>query len=528
MSPGKSWDEGGMDDLKTLITEQAGRIGDKVFVYFKDRAVTYREMNLLANRYARAFQSLGVRKGDHAAVMLPNCPEWIACWFGLAKLGAVVVAFNTQWKAEAIEYALKQADVKFCLAGPEYQSELNKAGKPPDLVQAILDRAGEPPEADGPRGFSAALSESSGDEPEGNPPRGWDPLIITYTSGTTGMPKAVLNPHRAYIAAAEDLRDSVELDSRDILYSSLPLYHANPQVYCVLTALVAGGSVAVAEKFSASRFWQEIRAFKATAFSYVGAVLPILLSQPEREGEKETPARKCFGGGAPREVHEGVTRRFGVKVCELYGMSETGTWNTINRPGEIKPGSVGKARESFELKIFDDEDNELPAGRVGEIVLRPRKPFIMFHGYYKMAEETLKDSRNLWFHTGDLGRVDPEGYYYFCGRKKESIRRGGENITPYEIEKVLTGHPAVAEAAAVGVPAPVLGEEIKVYLVLREGASVQPGTLIDLCREKLAGFMVPRYIEFVSHLPKTGSEKVQKVALKARGVGAGWDRLKGD
>ena len=165
---------------------------------------------------------------------------------------------------------------------------------------------------------------------------------------------------------------------------------------------------------------------------------------------------------------------------------------------------------------------------MGEIVLRPRKPFIMFHGYYKMAEETLKDSRNLWFHTGDLGRVDPEGYYYFCGRKKESIRRGGENITPYDERKSPDRPPRGCRgAAAVGVPDPVLGEEIKVYLVLREGASVQPQALIELCREKLAAFMVPRYLEFVSHLPKTGYEKVQKVALKSRGVGAGWDRLKG-
>jgi crotonobetaine/carnitine-CoA ligase len=206
-------------------------------------------------------------------------------------------------------------------------------------------------------------------------------------------------------------------------------------------------------------------------------------------------------------------------------MSETGTWNTINRPGQIRAGSVGKVRESFEVKIFDDQDNELPAGQIGEIVVRPRKPFIMFHGYYKMPEETLKDYRNLWFHTGDLGRVDSEGYYYFCGRKKESIRRGGENITPYEIEKALTDYPAVAEAAAVGVPDPILGEEIKVYIVLREGHSPEPRVLIEWCQDKLPPFMIPRYVEFVSRLPKTASEKVQKVALKSMGIGSAWDRL---
>jgi crotonobetaine/carnitine-CoA ligase len=162
---------------------------------------------------------------------------------------------------------------------------------------------------------------------------------------------------------------------------------------------------------------------------------------------------------------------------------------------------------------------------MGEIDVRPKKPFIMFSGYYKMPEETLRDYRNLWFHTGDLGKVDSEGYFYFCGRKKESIRRGGENITPYEIEKVLTDHPAVAEAAAVGVPDPILGEEIKAYVVLREGRSVSPPELIETCQERLPKFMIPRYLEFVSSLPKTASEKVQKVSLKSRGIGAAWDRL---
>lgn len=514
-----------MDDLKTLLADRARRIGSKPFIYFRDRILTYSQLTLLSNRFARAFHGLGVRKGDHVAVMLPNCPEWIACWFGLAKLGAVLVAMNTQWKAEGLEYALKAADVKCCLVAAEFQDEFARAGKSLKLTRVVLDMEGGQPKIEGAIALFPILQSMSAHEVDVEGPRGWDPLIITYTSGTTGWPKPVVNPHRAYIAASEDLRDYVELNSRDIIYTCLPLYHANPQVYCVLTALAAEGSIALAERFSASRFWQDIRTHRATAFSYVGAVLPILLSQPEREGEKGSTARKCFGGGAPKEVHEAVSGRFGLQVCELYGMSETGTWNTINRPGQIRPGAVGRVRESFEVKIFDDQDEELPTGQIGEIVVRPRKPFIMFNGYYRMAEETLKDCRNLWFHTGDLGKVDGGGYFYFCGRKKESIRRGGENITPYEIEKTLTDHPAVAEAAAVGVPDPILGEEIKVYVVLREGQSVEPWVLIEACLKKLPKFMVPRYLEFVPCLPKTASEKVQKMMLKSRGVGSAWDRL---
>ncbi len=514
-----------MDNLKNLLAEKVDKIGAKPYLYFRQRILTYGQIDLLSNQMAHAFTRVGVGKGDHVAVMLPNCPEWIACWFGLAKLGAVLVAFNTQWKAEGLEYALKQGDVKCCFLGSAYQREFRKSGEHPDLTKIIFDPGGGPLEIDGAHPLSSLLSQASSGTPEGESLQGSDPLIITYTSGTTGWPKAVVNPHRAYITAAEDLRDYVGIDSQDIIYSCLPLYHANPQVYCALTALAAEGSIALAEKFSASRFWQDIKTYRATAFSYVGAVLPILLNQPEREEEKRSTVRKCFGGGAPKEVHEAVSRRFGLQVCELYGMSETGTWNTINRPGEIRAGTVGKVRESFELKIFDEQDNEVSTGYVGEIVVRPRKPFIMFKGYYRMPEETLKDYQNLWFHTGDLGKVDAAGYFYFCGRKKESIRRGGENITPYEIEKVLLDHPAVAEAAAVGVPDPILGEEIKVYLVLHEGQAVEPETLIQQCQDRLPKFMVPRYLEFVPGLPKTPSEKVQKMALKSRGIGPAWDRL---
>lgn len=514
-----------MGNLKTLLEEKSERIGEKTYIFFREKKWTYGEINLLSNRFAHIFHSLGLRRGDHVAVMLPNCPEWIACWFGLAKLGAVLVAFNTQWKTEGLAYALKQTEVKCAMVAAEFQDEFQKAEKSPELIPIVFDLGGGPVKGEGAHLLSSLWPAASSKNPEGEPPAGPDPLIITFTSGTTGFPKAVLNPHHAYLAAAEDLRDYVELTPGDIIYTCLPLYHANPQVYCVLTALAMEGAIALAERFSASRFWQDIHRYQATAFSYVGAVLPILLSQPERSEEKESSAKKCFGGGAPKEAHEAATHRFGLEVCELYGMSETGTWNTINRPGQIKIGSVGKIREGFELRIFDDQDNELSQGRIGEIVVRPLKPFIMFQGYYKMPEETLKDYQNLWFHTGDLGRVDDEGYFYFCGRKKESIRRGGENITPYEIEKVLADHPAVAEVAAVGVPDPILGEEIKVYIVRREGHWVAPGALIKLCQEKLPKFLIPRYIEFVSRLPKTASEKVQKVALKDRGIGSAWDRL---
>jgi crotonobetaine/carnitine-CoA ligase len=514
-----------MEALGPLLTRKAKENKNRPYLYFLDKEISYERMDAFANKMANAFSELGVVKGDHVAVMLPNSPEYLYCWFGLAKLGAVIVTMNTQFKGETLKYLIEASDSRFAVVGADFLSQYEEIESEIKGVKGIVFHLSGKAE-DGPASLDHIFRESP-DSPPLNMAQTEDiePLIITFTSGTTGLPKLVRNPHRAYIAAARDLAACVEVSSGDRIYSALPLYHANPQVYCVLTALVADAGVIVAPRFSASRFWDDIRKYQATAFSYVGAVLPILLKQPEHPEEKNIPVEKCFGGGAPREVYEAVTERFGVEVLELYGMSETGTWNTINRPGRGKAGTVGKVREGFQVRIFDEGDNELPAGKIGEIVIRPMKPYIMFDGYYGLPEETVKCSSNWWFHTGDLGTVDENGYYTFCGRKKESIRWGGENISPYDIEKEINRHPAVAESAAFGIADPVMEEEIKVAVVLSPSRTLTPEELMAWCDARLPKFMVPRYIEFMEKLPKSASEKVQKVALKERGLTPDtWDR----
>ena len=514
-----------MEALGPLLTRKALENKDEPYLYFLDKVVSYEAIDASANQMANAFKTLGVGKGNHVTVALPNCPEYLYCWFGLAKLGAVIVTINTQIRGESLEYLIGASDSTLVVVSPEFLPQYDEIlPKIKGLEAVVFNISGE-------AGFHTqsldGLFRESPTTPPSNIPatEDIDPLIITFTSGTTGLPKLVRNSHRAYITAASELSSYTGLSSEDRIYSALPLYHANPQAYCVLAALLADASVIVAPRFSASRFWDDVRKYQATAFSYVGAVLPILLAQPELPGDKDVPARKCFGGGAPKEVYEGVNQRFGLEVLELYGMSETGTWNTINRPGRGRAGTVGQAREGFEVKIFDDRDNELPPGKIGEIVIRPMKPYIMFDGYYKLPEETVKCSSNWWFHTGDLGKVDADGYYYFCGRKKESIRRGGEEIPPYDIEKEITRHPAVAECAAFGVSDPVMEEEIKIAIVVHPDRNVTPEEIIARCESSLPKFMVPRYIEFMERLPKSASEKVQKVALKERGLTPEtWDR----
>ena len=515
-----------METLGTLLECKAAENTGKPYLYFLDKEISYTDIDANANRMANAFSNLGVTKGNHVAIMLPNCPEYLYCWFGLAKLGAVTVTINTQFKGESLKYLVEASDSQFMVVTPDFLPQYDEiAPKIKGVRRVVFDTT----ERTGNKESLVTLFRES-------PPThaldtssviDIEPLIITFTSGTTGLPKLVRNSHRAYITAARDLVLYAELSYKDRIYSSLPLYHVNPQVYCVLAALVASASVIVAPRLSASRFWDEVREYQATAFSYVGAVLPILLAQPENSEDKDVPARKCFGGGAPKEVYEKVSQRFGIEVLEMYGMSETGTWNTINKPGRGRAGTTGDLREGFEVRIFDDKDNELPPGEIGEIVVRPKKSFVMFDGYYKSPEETVKCSINWWFHTGDLGKVDNDGYYYFCGRKKESIRRGGENIPPYEIEKEISEHPAVAESAAFGIPDPIMGEEIKVAIVLRPRKKVTHEEIIAWCKPRLPKFMLPRYIEFMENLPKSASEKVQKMALKELGLTHNtWDRQK--
>jgi crotonobetaine/carnitine-CoA ligase len=500
--------------LPDFLEQQTLRSPDKTYIVQSGRTLSYEEVTKQACQVAHRLVESGIKKGDHVALMLPNSPEYVILWFGLAMAGAVTVTPNTLLKGDSLAYILTQSDSKLLIMAPEFEAQVEEAGV------GSLPRITFSSE-----GFSKWLGNASGSRPD-VVVKGGDPFILTYTSGTTGMPKGVLNSHNAYIAGGSDLARYTQLTAEDRIYTFLPLYHANPQIYCILGSLSVNASVAIGERFSASRFWDEIRAYGATAFSYVGAVLPILLKQPEKIGEKVQPPLKCFGGGAPKEVHERFTERFGVLIHELYGMSETGGWNTMNLPVHEKfGGNVGKVREGFDVRVFDGEDNELPAGTAGEIVIRPNKPFLMFNGYYKRHEETIRDFRNLWFHTGDMGMTDEDGYFYFLGRMKENIRRGGENISPLEIDKVILEHPAVSEVAAVGVSDEIMGEEIKVYIVTKPGESVSAEEIISICQQRLASFMVPRYVEFTSALPKTGSEKIQRGELKKLGVGQAFDRL---
>jgi crotonobetaine/carnitine-CoA ligase len=310
----------------------------------------------------------------------------------------------------------------------------------------------------------------------------------------------------------------------DVLFTTLPLFHINAQQLSTMGSILADLPFVLRPRFSASSFWSEVRESGATIFNYIGAMLAILLKAPESPGDAANPARLTFGGGASKEIWHQFEERFGVQVVEGFGLTETATVCMTNPLADRRPGTIGKPVSWADARIVDEQDEPAPPDTPGEIVVRSWEANVMMRGYFRMRQQTATAMRGGWFHTGDRGRMDSEGYFYFMDRLKDCIRRRGENISSFEVERAVNKHPAVLESAAVGVPSELGEEDVKIVVVLREGLDLAPEELVRHCEGELARFMVPRYIEFRSTLPKTPTERVQKFALRAEGAGSAWDR----
>ncbi len=352
-------------------------------------------------------------------------------------------------------------------------------------------------------------------------------MAIIYTSGTTGLPKGVMLPQYSYINTGTFyIEDIVQATKEDIIYTSLPLFHCNAEQFTVMGTLLRGCKMVLAEKFSASGFWDEIRKYNATIFHYIGAIATILYKQPPKENDADNPARIAMGGACPKEIWRDFEKRFGLQVIEGYGLTETGTCSCHIRPDDARVGSVGKPARHAEMKIVDEKDNEVSDGTPGEIVVKEIIPHTMLKGYYKETQKTEEAMRGGWFHSGDRGMKDTEGYFYFMDRLKDCIRRRGENISSFEIEKIVNAHPKVLESAAVGVPSELGEDDVKIYIVPRDGQKIAPEEILAWCEEKMAYFMVPRYVVFRKSFPKTETQRVQKFELRKEGIGDAWDREK--
>jgi crotonobetaine/carnitine-CoA ligase len=515
--------------LGELLADRVTRNATKVFMQFKDDRITYDELDRFSNRCANAFLEMGIQKGDKVSIMLPNCPDFIYIWFGLSKIGAVEVPVNTNYKGEFLRHIVDQSDSRLLFIDAAWldrlkliENDLKKLEKV--IVLGKLDKKSQ----DGitiPVVSYDDFFDSSEDAVDVHVLPS-DPISIIYTSGTTGLSKGALGPHKYWIVCAEKMLDYRSGGKDDIFYTFLPLYHFNAQVLTTLTTLVAEAKMVLSDRFSASRFWDEIRYYGATQFNYLGAVIPILAKQPKKDDDLDNPARIALGAGCPASVMKEVEERFGIKCLEGFGMTEIGIPIHV-RVGDRREGACGKPMDIYDIKLFDDNDNEVPVGEIGEIVFRPKEPYTMMLEYYNMPEKTLEACSNLWFHTGDLAKKDADGYFYFVDRKKDALRRRGENISSFEVERAINTHPKILESAAVAVESELAEDEVKICVVLQPGESLTYEELISFAVERMPYFAVPRYVEFMDSLPKTPTERIQKYILKKAGVTENtWDREK--
>ena len=515
--------------LHKIIEDKARQYPNHVVFQFRDEPITLGELNDGINQAANGYLALGVKPGDKVAIMLPNCPEFLYSWFGLNKIGAVEVPINVALKGDGLTYQIDQSDCVALLADVEYLDRLEGVASDLKTVRNIVftDNANTGAALPDWSGFEMLTYHELSDRPATTPDATThfsDLASILYTSGTTGVSKGVmLSHHYWYEIWSESVKYSRYTED-DILYSGLPFFHGNAQGITIGPAILADAKAVFVERFSASQLWDDCRRWNCTEANYIGGIIPILLKQEPREDDADNPLRLMVGAAAPADEWHAFHERFNTKLLEVYGMTEC--YCCLASPFDApRAGSCGQAITGWDVRIVDDNDNEVAPGSLGEFIARSQRMFVGSTGYYNQPEATLELFKNNWIHTGDLGRMDEDGYFYFVDRKKQALRRRGENISSFEVESVINSHPAVLESAVVGVPADVGEEEVKAVVVLKDDHSATEEELVRWCESRMAYFAIPRYIAIRAEMPKTPSERVEKFKLKNEGITEDcWDR----
>jgi crotonobetaine/carnitine-CoA ligase len=512
--------EGADRTLGRLAHNQARKLGNKPFILYKDRRVTYAEFDERGNRVANSLAQLGVRKGDKVALLLDNSVEFLFIWYGIAKLGAVEVPINTELKGEMLRHVLVNSDSIMLVVEAYYLDRVALIASNIPNIRNIVVFPELPAEQPLPPSLRVVdyrdLMQGSLTPPEVEV-KPSDLMAVMYTSGTTGPAKGVMLSHEYAFHFAEQKAVHLRTGPDDVIYNCYPMYNATGQFETTMVAMVTGSTVAHTDRFSAGRFWDEIRAYGATEFVYMGGILSILFKQPERPDDANNPVRAAYGCPTPRDIQRDFEKRFGLVLIEVYGSTEAGpvTFNPYDSP---KVGSCGKPTSGYDVRIFDDDDREVGPNEIGEIVIRPQKPFSMLTGYYKMPEKMAEVCRNFWYHTGDLAYYDEDGYLFFVQRKKHAIRKKGYMISSWDIEQTANQHPAVLESAVVGVPDELGEDEIKVAVVPAKRAKLGHEALWNYLCERLPYYMVPRYIVFKEAFSKTPTQRIEKYHLQEEGV----------
>jgi long-chain acyl-CoA synthetase len=481
--------------LSTAAAEDA----DHPAVKLDDVVLSYGLLDAAASRAAGFLKSKGVGEGDRVGMQLPNVPYFPIVYFGALRLGAVVVPMNPLLKDREVAYHLSDSGAKVMIGWHQF-ADACQQGSDEAGADCILAEPGEFEKLLGDADPAAEVAERGDDQP----------AVIIYTSGTTGTPKGATLTHGNLTAGAEVARDLVGAGRDWVTLVTLPLFHVFGMNSLMNTCVVARGLMTLVPRFDPGKVLEVIERDRATTFGGVPTMYAALLHHPERERFDVSSVDLCVSGGAPMpvEILRGFDEAFGAKVLEGYGLSETtgmGSFNTPER--ERKPGSIGVPVGGTEIRLLDTDDNDVPAGQPGELVMRG--PFVM-SGYWNRDDATREVMRDGWFHTGDVATVDEDGYYFIVDRKKDLIIRGGYNVYPRELEEVLYEHPAVREAAVLGVPHESLGEEVGAAVAVKDGEHVEPEELRDYMKKRVAAYKYPRVIWLVDQLPKGPTGKILK------------------
>lgn len=506
-----------MLNLAVALEERARRTPGKTAVILDSMRLNYAELNGAANKIAGGLVKLGVRPGAKVALMLPNTPHFVMCYYAILKAGATVVPLNVLFKHHEVEYHLEDSDAVALIAWEGFLGEAAPGFRMVDACRSLI--VAQAP------GSTIALPDEAialGSLLAENPPAFGtiqtmpdDTAVILYTSGTTGRPKgAELTHANMFLNATISSDKLLNISAETIGLATLPLFHSFGQT-CVMNSIIyAGGTMTLLPRFEPQKALEVMARDRVTYFAGVPTMYFYLLNFPGADLYDLSSLKYCVSGGAamPVEVMHAFNRKYNVTILEGYGLSETSpvaSFNHLDR--EPKPGSIGIPIWGIEMRLVDDLGREVPDGELGEIVIRGHN---VMKGYYKRPDATAAAIRDSWFHSGDIAYRDEDGFYFIKDRVKDMIIRGGFNVYPREIEEVLYGHAAVAEAAVIGVPDQALGEEVRAVVALKPGHAVAEAELIDYCRERLAAFKYPRSIEFRDTLPKTATGKILKRELR--------------
>ncbi len=528
------WDGGTAQTVTGVLADAARLDGDRPYLDFSGAVFSYGDIDARSTRLACGLAALGVRRGDTVASMLDNNLDAVLAWFAINKLGAISVPVNTAYKGSFLSHQIGDSGASIVLAESDYAHRvLDVRGELPKL--RVLLHRGTADAGNSGAVHCAPLRSCAAENPDFVPVAvgPGDLSMLIYTSGTTGPSKGCMISHGYACNLARQYLRSTALTARDVLWTALPLFHMNATATTVLGTAMVRARAVIYPRFSVSGFWPDIKRSGATAANMLGSMAPLLADAAENEA-----ATQCFGqlrlvnsAPFPKPLQDRWRRRFGVTHMGSagYGLTEAAMVVTSRIGQDCPPGAAGLRNDDFEVIIADEDDRPLPAGQSGEVLVRPLRPNVMFSGYWNRPEATLAIMRNMWLHTGDIGKFEADGTFYFVDRKKDYLRRRGENISSFEMETTFLAHPAIADVAVHAVFSELGEDDLKVTAILTPGAAISEPELCRWAIDRVPYFAVPRYIEFRDDLPRNPTGKVLKYQLREEGcTPATWDRDKSD